>query len=183
MVLLGPGPVRLSTYSRPPGRSSIATRPPCFWKPGTAAGEVFNTRQGALPAVMAAPMTSSGLAGRDLLARDLLVGMGRVPSADHRLGPGHLLLVVRVPDLDRATGGGCFLREPPPLPPHAAASAVTTMTTGTRRMFMRVSSGRGSNHQPSRFELDIGGTAIDRVQQDARCRPAPFDGVGTDGCE
>src|SRR4051794_20601392 len=48
-------------YSRPPGMSSSATRPPCFWKPGTAAGEVFNTRHGALPAVIAAPITSSEL--------------------------------------------------------------------------------------------------------------------------
>src|SRR3954470_22563914 len=39
--------------------SSSATRPPCFWNCGTAAGLVLKTRQGALPAVIAAPMTSS----------------------------------------------------------------------------------------------------------------------------
>src|SRR3954447_1125916 len=38
---------------------SSATSPPCFWNCGTAAGEVLKTRQGALPAVIAAPMTSS----------------------------------------------------------------------------------------------------------------------------
>src|SRR4051812_16852914 len=41
--------------------SSSATRPPCFWNCGTAAGEVLKTRHGALPAVMAAPITSSEL--------------------------------------------------------------------------------------------------------------------------
>src|SRR3954452_12746208 len=48
-------------YDAPPGKSSRATRPPCFWNCGTAAGEVLKTRHGALPAVMAAPMTSSEL--------------------------------------------------------------------------------------------------------------------------
>src|SRR3954453_63551 len=48
-------------YFAPPSKSSSATRPPCFWNCGTAAGEVLKTRQGALPAVMAAPMTSSEL--------------------------------------------------------------------------------------------------------------------------
>src|SRR5690349_13900548 len=46
-------------YCAPPGKSSSGTRPPCFWNCGTAAGLVLNTRQGALPAVIAAPMTSS----------------------------------------------------------------------------------------------------------------------------
>jgi hypothetical protein len=42
-----------------PAKPSSATRPPCFWNWGTAAGLVLNTRHGALPAVIAAPMTSS----------------------------------------------------------------------------------------------------------------------------
>ena len=46
-------------YSVPFGKSSSGTRPPCFWNCGTAAGLVLNTRHGALPAVIAAPMTSS----------------------------------------------------------------------------------------------------------------------------
>ena len=46
-------------YSVAPSKSSSATRPPCFWNCGTAAGEVLKTRHGALPAVIAAPMTSS----------------------------------------------------------------------------------------------------------------------------
>src|SRR4051794_18788432 len=33
--------------------------PPCLTQPGTAAGEVLNTRHGVLPAVIEAPMTSS----------------------------------------------------------------------------------------------------------------------------
>ena len=51
--------MRSSTYSFPSGKLSRATNPPCFWNCGTAAGEVLNTRHGALPAVIAAPMTSS----------------------------------------------------------------------------------------------------------------------------
>ena len=46
-------------YFLPSGKLSSATSPPCFWNCGTAAGEVLNTRHGALPAVIAAPMTSS----------------------------------------------------------------------------------------------------------------------------
>src|SRR5690348_8681929 len=46
-------------YFVAPGKSSSGTSPPCFWNCGTAAGEVLKTRHGALPAVMAAPMTSS----------------------------------------------------------------------------------------------------------------------------
>src|SRR3954451_24019896 len=46
-------------YDFAPLNESSATRPPCFWNCGTAAGLVLNTRHGALPAVMAAPMTSS----------------------------------------------------------------------------------------------------------------------------
>src|SRR3954470_4362048 len=46
-------------YLVAPGKLSSGTRPPCFWNCGTAAGLVLNTRHGALPAVMAAPMTSS----------------------------------------------------------------------------------------------------------------------------
>src|SRR4051794_10207901 len=46
-------------YDFAPLNESSATRPPCFWNCGTAAGLVLNTRQGALPAVMAAAMTSS----------------------------------------------------------------------------------------------------------------------------
>src|SRR3954451_14945302 len=46
-------------YFVAPEKSSSGTRPPCFWNCGTAAGEVLKTRHGALPAVMAAPMTSS----------------------------------------------------------------------------------------------------------------------------
>src|SRR6476619_2162090 len=46
-------------YSVPFEKSSSGTRPPCFWNCGTAAGLVLNTRHGALPAVIAAPMTSS----------------------------------------------------------------------------------------------------------------------------
>src|SRR5680860_600802 len=46
-------------YSAAPGKSSSATRPPCFWNWGTAAGAVLKTRHGAFPAVIAAPMTSS----------------------------------------------------------------------------------------------------------------------------
>src|SRR4029078_13521764 len=42
-----------------------------------------------------------GLAGRDLLAGDLLVRVDLVPGCPHRLAPGDLLRVVRVPDLDR----------------------------------------------------------------------------------
>src|SRR5680860_100005 len=52
-------PVRDSTYSAPPSKVSRATSPPCFSNWGTAAGAVLNTRQGAFPAVMAAPITSS----------------------------------------------------------------------------------------------------------------------------
>jgi hypothetical protein len=52
-------PVRASTYALPPGMSSSATRPPCFWNCGTAAGDVLKTRHGALPAVMEAPITDS----------------------------------------------------------------------------------------------------------------------------
>src|ERR1700748_2468517 len=48
-------------YCLPSGKSLSETRPPSFWNCGTAAGEVLNTRHGALPAVMAAPMTSSEL--------------------------------------------------------------------------------------------------------------------------
>ena len=46
-------------YSVPFEKSSSGTRPPCFWNCGTAAGLVLNTRHGALPAVIDAPMTSS----------------------------------------------------------------------------------------------------------------------------
>src|SRR3954470_6116298 len=46
-------------YLVAPGKLSSGTRPPCFWNCGTAAGLVLNTRHGALPAVMAAPITSS----------------------------------------------------------------------------------------------------------------------------
>src|SRR3954451_3886840 len=46
-------------YDFAPLNESSATRPPCFWNCGTAAGLVLNTRHGALPAVIAAPMTSS----------------------------------------------------------------------------------------------------------------------------
>ena len=100
-------PVRSSTYSLPSGKLSRATSPPCFWNCGTAAGEVLNTRHGALPAVIAAPMTSSDdLPGGDLLGGDLLVGVLRVPGLDHRLAPGDLLGVVRQPDLDGALGAG-----------------------------------------------------------------------------
>src|SRR3954452_22433525 len=46
-------------YFVAPGKLSSGTRPPCFWNWGTAAGEVLKTRHGALPAVIAAPITSS----------------------------------------------------------------------------------------------------------------------------
>src|SRR6478736_7496472 len=46
-------------YDSPSLNFDRSTRPPCFSNPGTAAGEVLKTRHGALPAVMAAPMTSS----------------------------------------------------------------------------------------------------------------------------
>src|SRR5690349_4338338 len=39
-------------YSLAPLKSSSATRPPCFWNWGTAAGLVLKTRHGALPAVI-----------------------------------------------------------------------------------------------------------------------------------
>src|SRR3954454_6474790 len=46
-------------YFVAPGKLSSGTRPPCFWNWGTAAGLVLNTRHGALPAGIAAPITSS----------------------------------------------------------------------------------------------------------------------------
>src|SRR3954452_24329992 len=46
-------------YFVAPGKLSSGTRPPCFWNWGTAAGLVLKTRHGALPAVIAAPITSS----------------------------------------------------------------------------------------------------------------------------
>src|SRR4051812_29853953 len=54
-------PDRSSTYDLPSGNESNATRPPCFWNCDTDAGEVLKIRHGALPAVIAAPMTSSEL--------------------------------------------------------------------------------------------------------------------------
>src|ERR1700730_16986787 len=48
-------------YEVPSEKSFRATRRPCFWKPGTAAGAVLKMRQGVVPAVMAAPITSSEL--------------------------------------------------------------------------------------------------------------------------
>src|SRR6478736_9420571 len=48
-------------YCAPSGKESRATRPPWRWNCGTATGAVLNTRQGALPAVIAAPMVSSEL--------------------------------------------------------------------------------------------------------------------------
>src|SRR3984893_9608135 len=48
-------------YEVPSEKSFRATRSPCFWKPGTAAGAVLKMRQGVVPAVMAAPITSSEL--------------------------------------------------------------------------------------------------------------------------
>ena len=53
--------MRSLMYWAPSGKESSATSPPCFWNWGTATGAVLKTRQGALPAVMAAPMTSSEL--------------------------------------------------------------------------------------------------------------------------
>src|SRR5690606_687416 len=44
--------------------------------------------------------------GRDLLRGHLLVGVVGVPRLDDVLAPGHLLLVVRQPDRDRAGDGG-----------------------------------------------------------------------------
>src|SRR3954453_4481851 len=48
-------------YFAPSGKSSSATSPPCFWNCGTAAGAVLSTRQGAVPAVIEAPIASSAV--------------------------------------------------------------------------------------------------------------------------
>ena len=48
-------------YDLPSLKLSSGTRPPCFWNCETDAGEVLKIRHGALPAVIAAPMTSSEL--------------------------------------------------------------------------------------------------------------------------
>src|SRR6266567_9344524 len=48
-------------YDLPSLKLSSGTSPPCFWNCETEAGEVLKIRQGALPAVIAAPMTSSEL--------------------------------------------------------------------------------------------------------------------------
>src|SRR5262245_24270049 len=46
-------------YCAAPSKLSSDTSPPCLWNCGTAAGEVLKIRQGAVPAVIAAPITSS----------------------------------------------------------------------------------------------------------------------------
>src|SRR6185503_18795617 len=100
--------------------SSSATRPPCFWKPGTAAGLVLKTRQGALPAVIAAPMTSS---------EDLPVGISWPVTCSF----GWALFQADTIALPQATSSGLFeyqtligpracaasLASVPPPPPHA----------------------------------------------------------------
>lgn len=52
-------PDRPVMYCSPSANVFRSTSPPCFWKAGTAAGAVLKTRHGALPAVIAAPITSS----------------------------------------------------------------------------------------------------------------------------
>ena len=107
-------------YFVAPGKSSSGTRPPCFWNCGTAAGEVLKTRQGALPAVIAAPMTSS---------EDLPAGISWAVT----FSLGFLAFQSVTIALPQASSSGLFdsqiligpllgdvaEAEPPPLPPQA----------------------------------------------------------------
>ena len=121
-------------YCLPPGMSSSATRPPCFWKPGTAAGLVLKTRQGALPAVIAAPMTSSEL---------LPVGISWPVTFSFGCAEFHAVTI----DLAQATSSwlleyqtligpracaASLAEPPPPPPPQAAASTVVAIRVPTR---------------------------------------------------
>src|SRR3954467_12701638 len=109
---------------------SRGTSPPCFWNCGTAAGEVLKTRHGALPAVMAAPMTSSELLPAGIsCAVTFSLGFFAFQSATMALPQasssglfGSQILIApstaRSPDEE----------DEPPLPPHA----VTPSASATR---------------------------------------------------
>ena len=150
--------------SSPPGKSSRGTSPPCFWNCGTAAGEVLKTRHGALPAVMAAPMTSSeDLPAGISWAVTFSLGVLGVPGGDHRLAPGELLGVVRQPDLDRALDGevAASRRGPPLLPPQAAAPRARASEWPRRRCAVH----RCSDHCVARPAWGRGGAVEARIDE------------------
>src|SRR3954451_4781552 len=127
-------------YDAPPGKSSRATRPPCFWNCGTAAGEVLKTRHGALPAVMAAPMTSSELLPAGIsCAVTFSLGFFAFQSATMALPQASSSVLFE----SQILSGPFTARSPdeedePPLPPHAVTpSASATRAAAVAVRFIR----------------------------------------------
>src|ERR1700754_1410385 len=120
-------------YDFPSLKLSSGTSPPCFWNCETEAGDVLKTRQGALPAVIAAPMTSSEL---------LPVGISWPITFSFGCAVFHAATIC----LAQATSSWLFeyqtligpracaasLVEVPPPPPQAAANTVVAIRVPTR---------------------------------------------------
>src|SRR3954447_22195541 len=122
-------------YDFAPLNESSATRPPCFWNCGTAAGLGLNTRHGALPAVMAAPMTSSEV---------LPAGISWAVTFSFGCAEFHCPTIA----LPQAISSGLFdsqtligpvadwaSLEPPPPPPQAAVMPRARTAAVTGRIF------------------------------------------------
>src|ERR1700754_3047106 len=125
-------------YDFPSLKLSSGTSPPCFWNCETEAGDVLKIRQGALPAVIAAPMTSSELLPVGISCAVIFWSACSAFQAATICLPqatSSALFGYQIVTGPRALAASAASPEPPP-PPQAASEPTSTTVSNPACNFM-----------------------------------------------